>query len=61
MKSQNSGAQEIEFLGPLASMDDTFLRQSVSKHSQSKIKDFFLNFCALWHKISIQLILIIFV
>ena len=41
MKSENSGAQEIEFLCPLASMDDTFLRQSVSKQRQSKIKDFF--------------------
>ena len=42
MKSENSGAQEIEFLRSLASMDDTFLRQSVSKQRQSKIKYFFL-------------------
>ena len=41
MKSENSGAQEIEFLRSLASMDDTFLHQSVSKQRQSKIKDFF--------------------
>ena len=62
MKSENSGAQEIEFLRSRASMDDAFLRQSVSKQRQSKIKDFLLwNFYALWHKISIQLILIYFV
>ena len=42
MKSENSGAQEIEFLRSLASTDDAFLRQSVSKQRQSEIKDFFL-------------------
>ena len=42
MKSENSGAQEIEFLRSRASMDDAFLRQSVSKQRQSKIKDFLL-------------------
>ena len=41
MKSENSGAQEIEFLRSLASMDDAFLSQSVSKQRQSKIKDLF--------------------
>ena len=62
MKSEDSGAQEIEFLRSLALMEDAFLRQSVSKQRQSKIKDvFFLNFYALWHKISTQLILIVFV
>ena len=42
MKSENPGAQEIEFLRSLASLDDT-LRQSVSKQRQSKIKDFFVE------------------
>ena len=41
MKSENSGAQEIEFLRSLASMEDAFLCQSVSKQRQSKIEDFF--------------------
>ena len=53
MKSESSSAQEIEFLRSLASMEDAFLRQSVSKQRQSKIKDFFRrNFYALWNKIS---------
>ena len=53
MKSENSGAQEIEFLRSMASMEDAFLRQSVSKQRQSKIKHFFRrNFYALWQKIS---------
>ena len=43
MKSENSGAQEIEFLPSLASMNDTFLRQSVSKQRQSKIRLFSLK------------------
>ena len=48
MKSENSGAQEIECLRSLSSMDDAFLRQSVSKQRQSKIKDSCLwNYCAL--------------
>ena len=42
MKSGNSGAQEIEFLRSLESMDDAFLGKSVSKQRQSQIKDFFL-------------------
>ena len=42
MKSENSGAQEIEFLPSLVSMDDAFLRQNVSKQRQSHIKYFFL-------------------
>ena len=46
MKSENSSAQEIECLRSLASMDDTFLRQNVSKQRQSKMKDFFKNFYA---------------
>ena len=43
MKSENSGAQEIEFLRSLVSMDDAFLRRSVSKQRQSQIKDFSLK------------------
>ena len=53
MKSENSGAQEIEFLLSLASMEDAFLRQSVSKQRQSKLRLFFVEtFMHLWHKIS---------
>ena len=43
MKSENSGAQEIEFLRYLTSMEDAFLRLSVSKQRQSKIKAFFFE------------------
>ena len=43
MKSENSGAQEIEFLLSLASMEDAFLRQSVSKQRQSKLRLFSLK------------------
>ena len=42
MKSENSGTQEIEFLHSLASIEDAFLCQSVSKQRQSKIKGFLL-------------------
>ena len=42
MKSENSDPQEIEFLHSLASVDDVFLCQSVSKQRQWKIKDSFL-------------------
>ena len=43
MRSENSGAQEIEFLRSLASMEDVFLRQSVSKQRQSKLRLFSLK------------------
>ena len=40
MKSENSGTQEIEFPHSLASIEDAFLCQSVSKQRQSKIRLF---------------------
>ena len=60
MKSENSGAQEIEFLLSLASMEDAFLRQSVSKQRQSKLRLFSLKLLCIYGT-RFLMILIIFV